>query len=322
MAKEIKVTQFFEQHSPQIESLSPFIEKTSFHADEGTGALYVAKLYPGVLAEVIDFDINGMEVPAIEADGFLTLNYCFSGQYEMRTPNDRYFYVKAGLLNVDMTPPAGRTIYTVGKYAGLEITINYTELQQNPPASWKEFGIDFSELMTLLATSNGSYLAQSTPEWNRMASELAGHITHGNLPIEDYRFQLLQLLWAIKTEKKLSTIFRPTFLTAGQRAVVLRTEALMTKDLRKRYVITDLATDEGVSAATLKSHFALVFGKPISSYLKERRIEKAKELLITGKMSIEEISNTVGYENQAKFAAMFREETGVSPTEYRRLNRI
>ena len=61
------------------------------------------------------------------------------------------------------------------------------------------------------------------------------------------------------------------------------------------------------------------YGKPISSYLKERRVEKTKELLSQSKLSIEEISNAVGCENQGNLAVMFREETSVSPMEYRRL---
>ena len=48
-------------------------------------------------------------------------------------------------------------------------------------------------------------------------------------------------------------------------------------------------------------------------------LEKAKKLLIQSKLSIWEIAGSVGYNNQSKFAAMFREKTSVTPTEYRRL---
>lgn len=38
--------------------------------------------------------------------------------------------------------------------------------------------------------------------------------------------------------------------------------------------------------------------------------------------TISDIADAVGYENQGKFGAAFRRETGVTPLEYRRLYRI
>ena len=54
---------------------------------------------------------------------------------------------------------------------------------------------------------------------------------------------------------------------------------------------------------------------------KQAEHEKAKELLATTDESIGEIALASGYEHQGKFGSVFRDSSGVSPLEYRRLNR-
>ena len=46
-------------------------------------------------------------------------------------------------------------------------------------------------------------------------------------------------------------------------------------------------------------------------------IEKAKELLLTTDMSIDDISIAVGYYNTSSFRRKFKQETGVSPSQFR-----
>ena len=96
---------------------------------------------------------------------------------------------------------------------------------------------------------------------------------------------------------------------------------MMTDDLRKRYTIEELSSHFGVSASAFKKYFSAVYGKPVSQYMREKRMEKAKELLGNTDESIGEISLASGYEHQGKFGSVFKDFCGVSPLEYRRLNR-
>jgi AraC-like DNA-binding protein len=116
-------------------------------------------------------------------------------------------------------------------------------------------------------------------------------------------------------------VLKQVFLTPGQRSIVKRIEKLITKELSQRYNIEELAKKNGISPSTLKKLFAHTYGKPISIYLKEKRVEKAKQLLCETKWKIADIAAEVGYENQGKFGSVFRQATGVAPMEYRRLNR-
>jgi AraC family transcriptional regulator len=70
-------------------------------------------------------------------------------------------------------------------------------------------------------------------------------------------------------------------------------------------------------------HFARVFkqsfGLPPQRYLTLRRIERAKELLRQPDLSVTRIGLNVGFSDTSSFSAAFRRETGVTPTDFRRV---
>lgn len=70
------------------------------------------------------------------------------------------------------------------------------------------------------------------------------------------------------------------------------------------------------------SLFSLAFkeytGTNFVNYLKELRMEKAKEYLQHSELRIGEISQNVGYENEKHFMKIFKVRYGISPTEYRK----
>ncbi len=64
--------------------------------------------------------------------------------------------------------------------------------------------------------------------------------------------------------------------------------------------------------------FRQYMGMPPMQYITSIRINKAKELLKNTDYSIQEISGLVGYENPLYFSRMFRKQTGISPSAYRK----
>ena len=58
-------------------------------------------------------------------------------------------------------------------------------------------------------------------------------------------------------------------------------------------------------------------GENFSTYLRKLRVAKSKKLLCNTDMSINEISQKVGFEDARRFAKVFKEETGMTPTSCR-----
>lgn len=59
-------------------------------------------------------------------------------------------------------------------------------------------------------------------------------------------------------------------------------------------------------------------GQSFTAYLKNYRINKAKELLINGDIKIYEVAEQVGYPDSKYFCRVFKEVTGVPPGEYQK----
>jgi len=64
--------------------------------------------------------------------------------------------------------------------------------------------------------------------------------------------------------------------------------------------------------------FKQYIGNTFTDYLIELRMEKAKELLETGKYKAYEVSQLVGYRSEKYFFRIFKQYTGSSPAEYYR----
>lgn len=64
--------------------------------------------------------------------------------------------------------------------------------------------------------------------------------------------------------------------------------------------------------------FKKEYGISISSYILQKRVEEAKNLLSHSNLPINTVSIYVGYSNFSYFTKMFKENTGYSPLEYRR----
>lgn len=67
----------------------------------------------------------------------------------------------------------------------------------------------------------------------------------------------------------------------------------------------------------LSSLFKKETGQNLSKYIKQYRMEKAKELLTDTNMKIVNISEKTGYPNVSYFCQSFREYFGVSPQKFR-----
>lgn len=66
--------------------------------------------------------------------------------------------------------------------------------------------------------------------------------------------------------------------------------------------------------------FRQIYGVTPRHYLRDVRIEKAKQLLRQG-WAVNSVCTAVGYESTATFSTTFKRGTGYSPTEYVQLNK-
>lgn len=81
------------------------------------------------------------------------------------------------------------------------------------------------------------------------------------------------------------------------------------------FKVEDLMKELGVSKSQLHKKITALTGLPASAFIRNIRLDKAKEMLVTGKYSITEILYTVGFNSPSYFSKMFKERFGILPSD-------
>ena len=87
--------------------------------------------------------------------------------------------------------------------------------------------------------------------------------------------------------------------------------------IKERITIEDLAYEFGVSASYLSRLFKQETGVSVSGYIREQKIEVAKNLLRFSDYSMIDIANRLSFSSQSHFIQQFRESVGMTPKKYR-----
>jgi len=81
-----------------------------------------------------------------------------------------------------------------------------------------------------------------------------------------------------------------------------------------------LASVAGFSVPHLHRIFAALVGESIAAYVRRVRLERAGRKLRMGAVDIAEVALAAGYDTHAAFGKAFKQQFGLSPSEFRRLN--
>lgn len=80
---------------------------------------------------------------------------------------------------------------------------------------------------------------------------------------------------------------------------------------------TAIAADMRVAESTLRRRFYKATGKAIHTFFIEEKINEARMLLINSKLSVQEISDKLGYRDVFYFTRQFKKHVGTPPSAFR-----
>lgn len=106
--------------------------------------------------------------------------------------------------------------------------------------------------------------------------------------------------------------YRPAMANGGIQAV----HQYITENFRARITLANLCFLFGMNKTTLCRSFKASYGITILDYINTLRIREAKSCLRQEKSSITEISDMLGFSSVHYFCRLFKQHTGLSPTEY------
>lgn len=92
--------------------------------------------------------------------------------------------------------------------------------------------------------------------------------------------------------------------------------------LEEKITLSDLASRIGYTDYYLSRKFKNETGSSINDYVKNARIRRAKTLMTTTDLSIQEISDRLGFGARSFFAEVFKQITGMPPAQWRDENKV
>lgn len=111
-----------------------------------------------------------------------------------------------------------------------------------------------------------------------------------------------------------------TLATKKSDARVEQVLAIIRADCSQNTTLESVAQQLNLNPAYVSRIFKKETGVKFMDYLTGMRVEKAKELLTGSNLKIKEVCERLGYSNINYFIKVFKDATGVTPGDYRRMN--
>ena len=100
-------------------------------------------------------------------------------------------------------------------------------------------------------------------------------------------------------------------------SVIERAKEYIEKNFKKDISLDEVSQEVDMSSYYFSKLFKEVSGYNFIEYVTNMRIDRAKELLSDGRLSMKEICMEVGYGDPNYFSRIFKKCVGVTPTEFR-----
>jgi YesN/AraC family two-component response regulator len=100
-------------------------------------------------------------------------------------------------------------------------------------------------------------------------------------------------------------------------SVLRRAERYIWENYTRKLSLQEIASASGLSAPYFSTVFKEEMGENLSNYLNRLRVEKAASMLIETDLSLGEISENCGFEDQSWFSKIFKYYAGIIPGKFR-----
>lgn len=106
--------------------------------------------------------------------------------------------------------------------------------------------------------------------------------------------------------------------TQVEDSVIARCQVWIAEHYREPNPVSAMIKMSGLAERTFKRRFKQATGMPPLEYVHTLRLEEAKQLLESGKESIEDVAYEVGYADTGFFNRLFKRKVNLTPAQYRK----
>ena len=246
--------------------------------------------------------------------------FCLGGSVTLTRRNGTFLTADAGKVLI-LTDLSGLTNARVdSSLAGVLVAVDARGARESLETICNLLGgltLDTGQVRRWMA-SRGGCAVEGPTNWSRAAFDNLDRLPQS----EQARWcvwKSVELLYLLSTQDEQETYTIPGSMP--NRNIVrslAETRRYMEAHLDESLTIPALSRRACLSATTFKEAFRQLYGLPVHTWLRQRRMERAAELLNTSGLNLEGVAKAVGYSSVSQFAAAFRQQYGVTPGQYRK----
>ncbi|KKI92503.1 hypothetical protein WQ54_09040 [Bacillus sp. SA1-12] len=124
--------------------------------------------------------------------------------------------------------------------------------------------------------------------------------------------------WIYKVRNIINETISSNFVSGGVHESITKAMRIIHDELSSQIHASAIAKRVNMSRSYFSQCFKETVGMTFNEYVRHVRIEKAKEYLSHTNITINMIAESTGYMDEKYFSRIFRKETGVLPSEYRK----
>lgn len=217
----------------------------------------------------------------------------------------KYFFEGGATLDV----PRGALVYIP---EGALYDISFFDCDNSPTNVLVELCLDDGEKFVLSDRVTVIDRSLESPRIIAVLKKLVAEYSAPSRPMLELRRDIYELLFLVSSEEKRKSMKRRGFKTIEKGIDYLQ------NDEKQELSVDEIAAMCFVTPAYFRRLFREYMGMSPGEYRTARRIERARDMLEHSEMSVEAISELLGYSDPSYFCRVFKKETGVSPSEYKK----
>jgi AraC-like DNA-binding protein len=241
--------------------------------------------------------------------------FVLKGSYQLKSKNRTVASLQSLEHNM-LYLTAGMTEVPVGSDEELE----FVEIHLALPFVERYISSDH-ELHRKISSARSAPLSerhmQLNPQIQGVLNDLICCELEGNLKSLYVRAKVIELLSLQLARFNASDFIDESGLSSRDIEKMNRVRDLITASPEITYSLAHLARLAGTNEQYLKRHFKMIYGKTVFNYLHSFRMERAKELLLSGDKKVSEIAQEVGYQHPTHFTQAFKKYFGYLPARVR-----
>ena len=111
-------------------------------------------------------------------------------------------------------------------------------------------------------------------------------------------------------------IWMKDFISVKNEDLAYRIDCYIKENIGEELSVSSICKEFSISRSALYNLWKRNFGKGVSEYILDIRIEKAKEMLKNGEGAVGNVANRLGFTDVSYFIRIFKAKTGITPKKF------